>query len=243
MASSSTNTTTTTTTTTSASASEVFNNLVRQVTDAVKPSLVEACIAAASTISESTQKEFSALSSVQQERRERDASMLQLTQPDNREQFAHASAVMSELENAELALDNSKTEAARASLSKGKKILAERMNLIRLAEVKDWCTVREFTADTRVPLSDEEQKRWRRAVKAVESRASDDVGYRQSNSRPGPYTTQVQRRPSNKINNITCWGCGRQGHVLTTCPDRVPVPGPSPSVLLKKDDEPEVSSG
>ena len=53
--------------------SERVEKLSQKPSD-VQPSLVEACIAAASTISESTQKEFFALSSVQQERREQDAS-------------------------------------------------------------------------------------------------------------------------------------------------------------------------
>ena len=109
----------TSTTSTVATAGSVFDNLVRQVTEAVKPNLVEACIQAASNISECTHKEFSALSAVQQERRERDAALLDLLQPGNREQFAHASGVLSELENVEMALDNSKLDVAKAALKKG----------------------------------------------------------------------------------------------------------------------------
>ena len=65
----------------------------------VKPNIVEACIQEASNISECTQQEFSALSVVQQERRERDAALLDLLQLGNREQFAHESGVLSELDN------------------------------------------------------------------------------------------------------------------------------------------------
>ena len=219
-----------------AAPSAIFDNLVRQVSEAIKPGLVEACISAASTISESTQKEFSQLASMQQERRDRDAALVELMNPGNREQFAHASNVLAEFENIELALDNSKVDVARTAIKKGKEILKERLGLIRLAEHKDWRTVREYSASNRLSLSEEEDRRWRRAIKSVETKSKDSG----SVPRVSPYSTRSTRSSrktsatGSYVPNVDCWGCGEHGHVLMTCPKARAVQAGSDSRMLVK---------
>ena len=151
----------------------------------------------------------------------------------------------------------SKVESIQQSLKRGKKIVAERQKLLKIADRSEfgWAVVAEYTADELAEDSDDE-KRINKAEKAAEKKAARkkkgpasrfrSAVYKrpyQPYQQPTPTTSPVApstplsvRRPPPMIPTGTprqlqgpCFACGQLGHIRAYCPK---AQGPSSSKTL-----------
>ena len=151
---------------------------------------------------------------------------------------------MDVLTTMEKQMNDNKINEAKETLEKGKKLVSNRLKMIRLADREDWLTVQEYLADELASDSDDD-KNISKAIKSANAlrekrkKAKESqrktYNYRKSrfvsSSRWQPrdqrdYTSRIPQRRS--YDNKPCWGCGRVGHFQSNCPFNRPQVQPYP---------------
>ena len=197
-------------------------NLVRHVVQQIRPEILEAAKNAVSNVSSATKSEIEQWKELQEERRKRDNETFKFE--GNQEQYGHANEILTEMENVDLYMQNKEWTKAKESLDKGKRIIHERIKLIKLADGSSWQTVKEFrNGGNRVEEADE--KRWKAAQKVVREKAERtkrDSYYGEGRGSAYRRTTDAYRpyryeRPRPDSASLECWGCGKLGHLRSSC--------------------------
>ena len=136
--------------------------------------------------------------------------------------FQHNIEVLDKVEQAIEDIDKIKFELAKQKLEEGKKLLLKRIKVIKLADREDWLTAKLYLKDDLADNS-EDEKLLSKAIKKARSQ--------KESTKPKKYSTSTNK-PSfstNKSNYATrssssshkhsevCWGCGKQGHFISSC--------------------------
>ena len=145
-----------------------FANLIEQVVRQVTPTILEAAKNIATNASKETQEEMQRWKDLQEERRRRDAETFKYE--GNQEQYKHANEVLTEFENIDYHMENKNWAKAKEALEKGKKIVNDRIKLVKLADGSSWGTVKEFRSGTG-GVEEGDEKRWKAAQRAVKEKA------------------------------------------------------------------------
>ena len=201
------------------SSGATVGSVIQQVISSVTPELLRASKAVATEIARQTQAEMKAWQELQDDRRKRDATTFQFE--GNREQFTHASNVLAEFENTEVHLRNKEWEKAQEAINRGKTLLHERFNLIKMADKTNWHTVKEFKTES-LNLDDADAKKWQSAVKNFKGR---DYSKSERSRRspeyysPDRHSWRENSRRSSKPypKGVTCYKCGQLRHFSYTC--------------------------
>ena len=117
---------------------------------------------------------------------------------------------------------------AKEMLHEGKKLLNERIKLIRLADRESWLVASEYMCDE-LAEDDEDEKHINRAIRSANSKFEKQkkrVDFRMK-SQTGSFYNSPRWTPYNQVNNSNlqqnansikrCWTCNRVGHYSNTC--------------------------
>ena len=201
------------------SSGATVGSVIQQVISSVTPDLLRASKAVATEIAKQTQAEMKAWQELQEDRRKRDSTIFQYE--GNREPFAHESHVLTEFENTEVHLKNNEWEKAQEAVNRGKALINDRFNLIKMADKTNWRTVKAFKTDS-LDLDDTDAKKWKSAVKKFKGRDSSTA--ERSRRSPAYYTpddhswwenSRCSSKPYPK--GVTCYKCGLSGHFIYNC--------------------------
>ena len=165
-----------------------------------------------------------------------------LTRPGCEDQHKHNYSVLEHIGTAEKLIKQGKTTEALDELAAGKKLVLKRQKLVRLADREEngWSFVKEYVADDLASGSDDEKKiskartassrKRKTRSQPLEPRAatsSTSLRYASKFSQNYPNThrnesTRVQEFRSRDFRknqyDRQCYGCGRRGHLLYSCP-------------------------
>ena len=197
----------------------VTQQIIQQVIRTVTPELLSASQRIAEEVSKSTLVEIESWRNLQETRRKRDNAHFSFD--GNKEQHLHASNVLSVFEATEQHLTRKQWDKAKEAIVQGKQLIIDRIKTIRMADTTDWGTVKEFHSGASLGLSDNEEKRWKEAIKTrahkapKRERMSDDyVGPSTSSSASSP---RVTRTPQSKRKPMICFKCHKSGHLSYDC--------------------------
>ena len=170
--------------------------------------------------------------------------MPELTRPGCKDQYNHNVEVLERIEAAEKHIRDAELKEALMELAEGKKIVSKRQKLVQLADREEdgWAFVKEYKKDELASGSNDEKHMSK--ARAVASKKSKSKESRKARShRTRPYSSQSfsrfkidtnQRHKSNNFDRTNtnfrgndfrqnkfdrqCYGCGRRGHLIYSCP-------------------------
>ena len=140
-------------------------------------------------------------------------------------QYLHNRGVLDEVESALGALANDDVDRATANLNAGKTLLLKRLKSIKIADREEygWAVVRHYESDEIASDTDDEKdiSRARRAAAAEVKKRQDSSRGNSSKRRflakPGPSRTYPSRSDYRNSKSLTCFACGKEGHMQKDC--------------------------
>ena len=163
---------------------------------------------------------------------ERDASIAvpTLQGKGNKSQAECIVEVMNLLTKIESKMKNGNTREASKDIKKARKVLEKRLKLIRIADKSEngWLTVEQYLSDE-LASDSEDDKRIKKAEAAAtmkRKRMSEEKNRRQNKDRVENVTSQQQffrgfKKQKLFNQNDRCFSCGRQGHWVQDCPEKI----------------------
>lgn len=145
----------------------------------------------------------------------------------NQNQYEFCSKISSTFDKIEGSIAENDMNMVKEHLSAGREIIRKRTKLIKLADRDDWHLVNEYMSDDLASNSEDERhiNRARRSANAKKEKYKKErnkkfynfnrprsEAYRPEN-RSG-FSGYGRGRPSH---SLTCWQCGRQGHLMSQC--------------------------
>ena len=149
--------------------------------------------------------------------RKRKLEDVTLSNNGNKDQYRHGTEVLSTIEEAHEYLESNEVDLAKESIQKGKKIVENRLKLIRIADREGWLTVREFVSDE-LTATEEEEKRLKKAIRsanAIREKQNLKKAKAQDIKNTDRAPSQTDKR---RMDDIICYNCKRAGHYIYNCP-------------------------
>ena len=148
------------------------------------------------------------------------------------EQWLHTKDVLDEVEAALVAVEKRDAEAAKEKLNEGKRLLLKRLKAIKIADREEygWAVVRHYESDYLASDTEDEKDigRARRAAAAESKKQKEKIRSKSkrkwaprrfSSNYNSSFSSYAQgaSRPLPKNNQMTCFGCGKEGHTQKYC--------------------------
>lgn len=149
--------------------------------------------------------------------RKRKLEDVTLSNAGNKDQYKHNMEVLTMIDEAQDHIESNDIELAKESLKNGKKVIEDRLKLIRIADREGWLTVRHFVSDD-LTSTEEEEKRLKKAI-----RSANAARERISLKKKALEHKTTEKAPSSqndkrKMDDVTCYNCKRAGHYIYHCP-------------------------